>query len=149
MFMSIRQMSNPKYMQAQNENLGMSWFFFTINFRLFASMAKYIFDFLAIFTIYTDTELTFLMGIICILLLAANLYVRYSLANFRRNAIKIYFILCYGVDFFFFLLNMLIAKDLTQLTGMITLVICFIPEFIYYRKRAHLFDTVRTKKEKT
>lgn len=124
----------------------MSWFLFTINFRLFASIIRYVFGFVSVYVAGVDEEAIILTGIFCVLFSTVNIYVRYSLSHFYHNALRLYFLLMYGLPIFCGVFVALIVEDVSLLSGAIASMIYLIPEIIYFRKRLHLFDCTREKK---
>lgn len=139
------QIRKAKYAQAQSERLGMAWFLFTINFRLFAGIVGYVVDFLSAVEYSADEETLIITGIICILFSAVNLYVRHSLSCFHRNSVKLYFIVNYAISIVLSVFAALITGDISTLPSSSALLLIIIPELIYYNKRSHLFDVIPKK----
>lgn len=144
----IQKIRDSKYAQAQNENLGMSWFLYTIYFKLFAGILWYVFDFVSACTNDEyDKEILVILGAVYIVYSVINIYVRHLLSCFYHNSLKIYFIAMYAVPIIFGVIAALITEDTSLLPNVAALLIYVIPELIYYHKRSHLFD-VTVKKGK-
>lgn len=141
---NYKQIRESKYAQAANEHLGMSWFKFTINFRLIFGIIQYIMNFTKSYQNNTDDiSLIIITGIIYTCFTFINIYVRQALANFRRNAVKFYFLLMYGFPALLNVLTVLITEEASSLVTIIGLLLLLIPELIYYKKRLHLFDSIK------
>lgn len=142
---AVQQIREAQYSQAQNEKLGMSWFEFTINFRLFAGLLRYVFDFIFVVNSSADEESLVVTGILCVLFSVINLYVRHSLSCFYRDSLKLYFVAMYAVPIICDVFITLVTEDVSSLSGAMALLIYVIPELIYYHKRAHLFNIIPRK----
>lgn len=136
---NYKQIRESKYAQAANEHLGMSWFKFTINFRLIFGIIQYIMNFTKSYQNNTDDiSLIIITEIIYTCFTFINIYVRQALANFRRNAVKLYFLLMYGFPALLNVLTVLITEEASSLVTIIGLLLLLIPELIYYKKLAFI-----------
>lgn len=151
-YYKLMAMRDIKYKQAADEHLGMKWYIFTIYVRIFLGIILDISDSIAIISddIFSSIYTVFVF-IWCIV----RLYARHLLTYFMRKGIMLYFISMYALPILFlipitlinFYTNELdVTKELVE--NIVGLIIFFIPEIIYYKKRFHLFEIDSAKKYK-
>lgn len=137
-----KQLKASKLAQAQSENLGMSWFLFTVDFRLILGALSYIMNFISV-CISDNREGVLAHAVLCIIFVSINLYLRYSLSGFFKNSLKIYFALMYAIPIIIGVFAALVTEDVTFLVNPIALLLLIIPDLVYYHKRKHLFNVSR------
>ena len=147
-------MRNQKYSQAKMEGIGLKWYWFNIYFRLFASI---LFNLIAIVNVckYSAIGVNSIIGIFQnIILVVWTAFVWKWLLRFEYKGVINYFLSNYGVALLEVLVTaiwaiiLLIEGDgfgfVKILSFNISLIIVaallFVMEFIYWKKRIHLFD---------
>lgn len=137
-----------RYSQAQSEKLGMKWFKFTVYFRLLVGSLIGFFNFLSQYTyesklngyFHTFTEYCTVYSVFFVIFYLFGIAAFLNIHNFKKKGLRQYFIVQYGFRLVVCAIDLSYGLYPQTIANLFTAVIFFIPEFIYFKKRRHLFD---------
>lgn len=145
---SLELLKTAKYNRARSEKLGMKWFKFTVYFRLLAgslisyfnSLARYKYESILYGHLSTYDEYFTVYTAIFVIAYLISISVFLNMRSFRKRGVISYFISQYTCCLILCLIDLSYGLYSQAYVSALTAVICFIPEFIYFKKRMHLFD---------
>lgn len=144
----LKRLRQRKYGQAACEGYGMTWYNFTIYFKIFVCIVTTV---IACVAVMNDTgeAAIFVSALLYIVFSTSLIYTRYLLAHFKYRGITLYFTLSYfmplGVNLFQMLYTIKehnLSDAAVYFPSIVILSVFFNLELVYYKKRAHLFDKV-------
>lgn len=145
---SLELLKTAKYNRARSEKLGMKWFKFTVYFRLLAgslivyfnSLARYKYESILYGHLSTYDEYFTVYTAVFVIFYLISISVFLNMRSFRKRGVISYFISQYACCLILCLIDLSYGLYSQTYVSALAAVICFIPEFIYFKKRMHLFD---------